>query len=49
MDIAHEREMFVPISEELISTNQFGHKITNGAMGVDKPKVIDGKELCTSG
>ena len=40
---AHERNMFVPIADERIFRNQFGEKVLNGAMGVDKPKEVDGK------
>ena len=35
----HERDMFVPIDENDIFRNQFGDLVTNGAMGVDKPKA----------
>ena len=37
-----ERNMFVPITEEKVFRNNFGEKVTVGAMGVEKVKEIDG-------
>ena len=34
--------MFVPIAEEKVFRNNFGEKVTAGAMGVEKIKEIDG-------
>ena len=42
---AHARSMFVPIKEENIFKNQFGDKVTNGSMGVDKFKEVDGEQF----
>ena len=39
---APEMGMFVPMKESDIFRNQFGDLVTNGAMGVDKPKEVDG-------
>ena len=36
-----ERGMFVPIEENDIFRNQFGDLVTNGTMGVDKPKEVE--------
>lgn len=41
---AAARGMFAPVEEGEIFCNQFGQKILNGAMAVDKAKVIDGVE-----
>ena len=37
--------MFAPVGEHEIFKNQFGELVLNGALGVDKPKEIGGKEL----
>ena len=41
----YERSMFVPFREEDIFQNNLGEKVTNGAMGIDKMKEIDGVKV----
>ena len=40
---AYERGMFAAVNEKDIFRGQHGKLVLNGAMGVDKTKVVDGK------